>query len=492
MTVRSSIAYIGAFLATASIFFSFGLLSGQYDVVSFVQETKMRAAGLAPALEEIKSTVITPEQFVNELNLTHIEQIIAQSLVGRTLGAASKAHESVVVQPFSNATGMAKTKKCRRMLRKALHTSKAQSKEQFEQIRVIMMDSIGAVIKAIRAKYTPEDPDPAYARMEMSYSKRRKNDESFHAKAIDRYIELNRESRKLEIKIPEDQKHLGPKPHEIMIFSASNADLRDPEEAELVYQALENRNSYAAYHGYQHEFLNLSRYSAAEYEHPCWLKLPAIQETLHKHPEVKWLWWLDMDAIIMNGQLKIEEHLLHPYTMKHRLVSDTNVCAVGDIFSDGGLTPLASDVDPDEIEFIFTHDYLTLNAGSFFLKNTPANKLTLDMWGDPEFIYNEKGGRKYERREQDAFINLYHRHKNVRDRTGVYVQSTMNSYDEHNGRELQRGEHGDFVFHFAGFSNQRETYLRMWKEAWDKRVLPNGEHPEVTLPSPAEDSEPEA
>lgn len=43
-------------------------------------------------------------------------------------------------------------------------------------------------------------------------------------------------------------------------------------------------------------------------------------------------------------------------------------------------------MNPSEIDLILTQDWNGLNAGSFFIRNTPMMRLFVDLWNDPIFI----------------------------------------------------------------------------------------------------------
>src|SRR5271155_3124112 len=57
---------------------------------------------------------------------------------------------------------------------------------------------------------------------------------------------------------------------------------------------------------------------------PVWCKPTVIAEAMEKNPLAEWIWWLDMDAIILTSQLDLYEYLLDPTVLKdHWLQGET-------------------------------------------------------------------------------------------------------------------------------------------------------------------------
>lgn len=282
------------------------------------------------------------------------------------------------------------------------------------------------------------------------------------------------------------RKHLAPKPEEIVILSASDYSDTSNYRWRLTLEAIENRDAYAAYHGYRHVFLNFSKYDAAKSHvaHPCWLKLPAIQETFVKYPETKWLWWLDMDAIIWNGNIKLEDHVLHPDMLARRIVPDLYLTDTDERHYNGGKTPLEGEFNTEDALFIFAPDIQSINAGSFFVKNTPQTRSMIEFWGDPEYIYNDKHEGKFGLKEQDAFVKLYLRHKVFRDTTAIVPQALFNAYGPDDSFPSRQALDGDLAVHFAGRSGH-DNYYEIWDDVMRSRILPNGSRFDPSFKAPA-------
>jgi hypothetical protein len=68
--------------------------------------------------------------------------------------------------------------------------------------------------------------------------------------------------------------------------------------------------------------VDLSSFEITQTTHAVWGKLPAIISAFEKYPHAEWVWWLDIDAIIMNPEIDLYEHLLDPAALQTKLVND--------------------------------------------------------------------------------------------------------------------------------------------------------------------------
>lgn len=65
--------------------------------------------------------------------------------------------------------------------------------------------------------------------------------------------------------------------------------------------------------------VDLGRYRLTKAADPVWGKLPAILEAFGRYPSSEWIWWLDVDAIIMTPEIDIFQHVLDPQVLNRRL-----------------------------------------------------------------------------------------------------------------------------------------------------------------------------
>jgi hypothetical protein len=79
--------------------------------------------------------------------------------------------------------------------------------------------------------------------------------------------------------------------------------------------------------GYELLFLDAHSFPISHSMHPVWSKFPAIQFAMTQFPSAEWIWWLDMDALIMTPWIDLRERLLFPDGMAKRLLNKTRVVA---------------------------------------------------------------------------------------------------------------------------------------------------------------------
>ena len=68
-----------------------------------------------------------------------------------------------------------------------------------------------------------------------------------------------------------------------------------------------------------------NEFEVSRERHPVWCKPTVIAEAMDKNPLAEWIWWLDMDAIIMTPQLDLYEYLLDPTVLKDRLLQGQTI-----------------------------------------------------------------------------------------------------------------------------------------------------------------------
>jgi hypothetical protein len=88
-------------------------------------------------------------------------------------------------------------------------------------------------------------------------------------------------------------------------------------------------------------------------KHPVWCKLPAIAEAMDLYPAAEWVWWLDLDALIMTPHLDLYEYLLNPTVLETRLLKGEKIIPNDRIKIDGKALP---ELQTGEV---YHTDYLT-------------------------------------------------------------------------------------------------------------------------------------
>lgn len=207
------------------------------------------------------------------------------------------------------------------------------------------------------------------------------------------------------ITIPKDMVHTaeGPKPNEIVMVTASDGKGHNGGIEDILGKTAKNRKEYCAHHGYNYHFVNISKFDMGD-AHPVWKKIPAIVEAFNTFPQAKWLFFLDLDAIIMSPKQSLTDLVLSHKGMKKSI-------HWGGQWTAAERSPLGvfmpENADLDNLDMLVAQDHNGVNAGSFFLRRSNYTQWLLDMWADPFFMKMDWPGQ-----EQDALVdeNLSHKH----------------------------------------------------------------------------------
>ncbi|KAI9783523.1 MAG: hypothetical protein M1839_003693 [Geoglossum umbratile] len=262
---------------------------------------------------------------------------------------------------------------------------------------------------------------------------------------------------------------LGPKPENIILLTAGDGGGNNAEIPDLLESVSQNRQEYCDYQGYTCVFTNITKYDIEGY-HAVWAKIPSIAQAFSEHPNAEWVWWLDLDAIIMSPTFDFRTQLLSHAAIAQNILNDTAVRLSDDATNRPHIKTHPSPRIPD-IDVIIGQDQNGFNAGSFLLRRSFFTRFLLEIWVDPLFLTRDTPGR-----EQDAILDLYLQHPIVREHTGLVEMHWFNAYSV-GGPEMGWRD-GTVAVHFAGcWVEHRCTDI--FKEFWGKRVLvkdlPGGE-----------------
>lgn len=163
-----------------------------------------------------------------------------------------------------------------------------------------------------------------------------------------------------------------------------------------------------------------------------WEKPKTIRAALAAYPEAEWVWWLDMDAMIMVHEIDMQSYLLsEPAFQRERINPDTDqefIKSINEWFTnkpearDGWRTEMMAK-SYEETEWIIALDQNGFNAGSFLVRRRPAADTVLDLWVNEYF---QKSGVDYG--EQGLLERLMHNHTSVQSHTMVVRQDIINAY----------------------------------------------------------------
>lgn len=121
----------------------------------------------------------------------------------------------------------------------------------------------------------------------------------------------------------------------------------------------------------------------------------------------------------------------------------------------------------EDINMILSEDMTMLNAGSFFLRQSPWSEMLLDIWSDRAFINETIKADMFH--EQGALYALITRHATIRNHV-AFVSQTLFNAGFYNFR------HGDLAVHFAGCATRHRCEMYWWEFTQVKKT---GRRPEI-------------
>jgi hypothetical protein len=191
----------------------------------------------------------------------------------------------------------------------------------------------------------------------------------------------------------------GPDPSEVVIVTAADGGGHNGGIEGIMDQTSANRKAYCQHHGYNCHFSNIGEFDL-ENAHPVWKKIPAIVEAFNAYPKAQWVFFLDLDAIIMSPKQNLNDLILSHAGLAKSLDFEVEWHR-SDRIPLGVWMPNQQDVKFDEIDMLVAQDQNGINAGSFFLRRSKFTQWMLDMWADPFFMRHDWPGQ-----EQDTLVRV--------------------------------------------------------------------------------------
>ncbi|KAK9765454.1 alpha-1,6-mannosyltransferase [Basidiobolus ranarum] len=187
-------------------------------------------------------------------------------------------------------------------------------------------------------------------------------------------------------------------------------------------KSLDNKRIYANRHGYEFLVMNMTSHHGRA---PSWYKIEALYKAFKEHPEKQWFWWLDVDTLIMELDMRIEDLL--DEEMKLSQVRQKDIVISWDCF---GLT-----------------------MGSFMLRNTDWNRRLLFKMMESV----PSGSEKIMFGEQRYLQSIFNLGEEMAEKfhfipprkISAALQQPCEQFDKHS-QELYDFQHGDFLIHFSG------------------------------------------
>ncbi|KAG6986417.1 hypothetical protein G7Y79_00095g101310 [Physcia stellaris] len=211
----------------------------------------------------------------------------------------------------------------------------------------------------------------------------------------------------------------------------------------------ENRQNYAARHGYGTFFPSVNDYDIGNSPR-SWALVPALRHAITKYPHTTHFFALSAHGLIMNPSLSIQSH-------------PTGEKAVIKTFSH---------LKADKIDIVLTQDGEGLCQGSFILRRGEWARFFLDTWFDPLYrSYN------FQKAEGHALEHVVQWHPTILTKLALIPQRLLNSYgvdiSSRGGKEAMFKD-DDFVVRFVGCEldsnrnceQEMEPYYNQWKARW--------------------------
>lgn len=204
------------------------------------------------------------------------------------------------------------------------------------------------------------------------------------------------------------------------------------DQRSYLHLSLKNHDHYARRHGY--DFI-------VDYESHTDLSVVYYKfnmaERLVATGRYDWIWWLDFDTLITNTDIKLTD------LITETLSNLTSTVGPNDNNN--------NNVNPDDIDYLFTRDCNGLNLGSYIFRGHERSlQLIRDATALAKLAENDDGNSI---NEQEAIVKLLKQDPHTLARTTLVPQQRMDAYpqeiacfDEHSTAWRK----GDFVIHFAG------------------------------------------
>lgn len=241
---------------------------------------------------------------------------------------------------------------------------------------------------------------------------------------------------------------------DIVIISAYDYQHEPPEKS--IDQVLQNRVDYANQHGYIYYFVNLTDDPFKQsHRIPEWTIIPVLKQAMNTHPNAKWFWWLDVNAVIMNHEICLGPHLLNTNSMEKRLMFGQPLINADKNFQPGKLYYEHDEVNITNIDIVVAQDYAGLDPTSLFLRNSNFTRNFLDIW--------DGYGDSYPRQVQDSLIDMVLNDKvhQIMDHVGLMPLRLFNAiHTDPEDTKPWTYHSGDFVL------RANDTILAQTLNAW--------------------------
>ncbi|KAI9707834.1 MAG: hypothetical protein M1820_004439 [Bogoriella megaspora] len=231
----------------------------------------------------------------------------------------------------------------------------------------------------------------------------------------------------------------------------------------------DNRDDYAARHGYATFFPNTTDYDLADAPE-SWSKIPAMRHAMTLYPYSTYFFYLTPLALIMNPSFSLESHIMDQARLESLMLVDYPV-----VPPDSVIKTFAG-IKGDRIDLVLTQDRDALSQGSFIVRRGEWAKYFLDAWFDPLYrSYN------FQKAEGHALEHIVQWHGTILAKLALVPIRTMNAYfrdpKDPTGNSDYTHKEGDFVVNFTGCDTDESRdcekemapMIARWRELKDRR-----------------------
>ncbi|KAI0388690.1 galactosyl transferase GMA12/MNN10 family-domain-containing protein [Xylariaceae sp. FL0594] len=242
--------------------------------------------------------------------------------------------------------------------------------------------------------------------------------------------------------------------------------------------SIRNKRKYVARWGYDLEIVDMSTKKRYAHEwRESWEKVDSIRNSFKKYPKAEWVWWLDLNTLIMEPSYSLQDHIFnHLEKHAYRDINEYNPLNLTHPFTANYLDPESlspvGDGKVDSINFLMSQDCAGFNLGSFFVRRSEWTDRLLDIWWDP--VAYEQKHMQWEHKEQSALQQLYTAQPWIRSHTAFLPQRMINSFPvgacDANGNDTRihyNEKDRDFLVNMAGCEFGRDC----WAEIYNFREL---------------------
>lgn len=128
--------------------------------------------------------------------------------------------------------------------------------------------------------------------------------------------------------------------------------------------------------GYKTFFPRVGDYSLKDAP-TSWTKVVSMRHALTKFPDCTYVWFLDQDAFIMNGQAALDDRIMKPSRLEPLMIKDHPVVPPDSIIKTFG------HLKGKDVDLVLTQDKEGLSSGSFVIRNGQWAQFFLETWFDP-------------------------------------------------------------------------------------------------------------